>query len=216
MAAAAVAVAAAGEAPPVMKPEQTRRLLAQEAARIIAEEGRRDYLGAKHKAANHLGLALKYLPTNREIETALAEHQRLFEAPAQPARLARLRGTALDVMGRLEGIEIRATGALLREVATAHARVELHAFAEPPERLVFRLAELGVDYEENTRRHTWRSGRVRDVPMFAFSANGQMVEITVFGLNDLREAPMDTVDGLPMRRIGKAALKELIRENANP
>ncbi len=199
-----------------MKPEHARRLLAQEAARIIAEEGRHDFLGAKQKAAAHLGLALKHLPTNREIETALIEHQRLFEASSQPERLDRLRRLALDVMQRLEGMETRATGAVLGEVATAHARVELHAFAEPPERLVFRLADLGVKYEENTRRHSWRNGRVRDVPMFAFSIDGQTVEITVFNLKDLREAPMDAVDGHPMRRISKAALEQLIEKNCQP
>lgn len=199
-----------------MKPEHTRRLLAQEAARIIAEEGRHDFLGAKQKAAAHLGLALKHLPTNREIETALMEHQRLFEAPAQPARLDRLRRTALEVMRGLEGMESRATGAVLGEIATAHARVEIHAFVEPPERLVFRLADLGVDYEENTRRHTWRNGRVRNVPMFAFSIGGQAVEVTVFDLNDLREAPMNAVDGHPMRRIGKSALENLIETSDSP
>lgn len=199
-----------------MKPEHARQLLAQEAARILSEEGRRDFLAAKNKAAAHLGLALKHLPTNREIEAALATHQRLFEAPAQPARLARLRGTALDVMERLEGMESRATGAVLGEIATAHARVQLHVFVEPPELLVFRLTDLGVSYEENTRRYTWRNGRVRDVPMFAFSVGDQTVEITVFGLKDMREAPMDAVDGLPMRRIGKAALKNLIEETRQP
>jgi hypothetical protein len=199
-----------------MKPAHIRRLLAQEAARIIAEEGRHDFLGAKQKAAAHLGLAPRHLPTNREIETALIEHQRLFEAPAQPARLARLRRTALEVMRRLQGMESRATGAVLGEIATAHARVELHVFAEPPERLVFRLADLGVDYEEYTRRHSWRNGRVRDVPMFAFTIEGQAVEVTVFGLKDLREAPMDAVDGHPMRRIGKAALEQLLEDSHQP
>ncbi|HYW76274.1 MAG TPA: hypothetical protein VFA48_06570 [Gammaproteobacteria bacterium] len=193
-----------------MKPEHIRRLLAQEAARIIAEEGRHDFLGAKQKAAAHLGLALKHLPTNREIETALIEHQRLFEASSQPERMERLRSVALDVMQRLGSIETRATGAVLGEVATAHARVELHAFVEPPEYLVFQLSDMGVDYEENTRRHNWRNGRMRDVPMFAFSIEGQSVEITVFQLKELREAPMDAVDGHPMRRIGKGALEKLL------
>lgn len=199
-----------------MKPEHARRLLAQEAARILAEEGRRDYLAAKHKAAAHLGLGLRHLPTNREIQAALVTHQRLFEAPAQPARLARLRGTALSVMEQLGGMESRVTGAVLGEIATAHASVQLHVFVEPPERLVFRLADLGLDYEENTRRYTWRNGRARDVPMFAFSIDGQVVEITVFGLNDLREAPMDAVDGQPMRRINRAALENLIAVNGSP
>ena len=209
-------VTAAEEAAERMKPEHVRRLLAQEAARIIAEEGRHDYLGAKQKAAARLGLALKHLPTNREIEAALIEHQRLFEASSQPERLERLRSVALDVMQRLEGMETRATGAVLGEVATAHARVELHVFVEPPEHLVFRLADLGVDYEENTRRHCWRNGRVREVPMFAFSIDGQVVELTVFDLKDLREAPVDAVDGHPMRRIGRAALGRLLEESRQP
>ena len=171
-----------------MKPEHIRRLLAQEAARIIAEEGRRDFLGAKQKAAAHLGLALKHLPTNREIEAALIEHQRLFEASCQPERMDRLRRIALDVMQRLEGMETRAIGAVMGEVATAHARVEVHVFVEPPERLVFRLADLGVDYEENTRRHSWRNGRTRDVTMFAFS---------IAGPADPASVPLDQVDAVP-------------------
>ena len=199
-----------------MKPEHIRRLLAQEAARIIAEEGRRDFLGAKQKAAAHLGLALKHLPTNREIEAALIEHQRLFEASCQPERMDRLRRIALDVMQRLEGMETRAIGAVMGEVATAHARGEVRVFGEPPERLVFRLAALGVDYQDNTGRQRWSHGRTRDVPMFAFSIDGQVVELTVFDLNDLREAPMNAVDGHPMRRIGKAALEKLLEESRQP
>lgn len=193
-----------------MKPEHIRRLLAQEAARIMAEEGRQDYYGAKQKAAMHLGLALKHLPTNREIEAALGEHQRLFEAHAQAGRLQRLRCTALEIMNRLGDLDIRATGAVLGEVATAHARVELHVFVEPPEKLLFRLDDLGVDYEENTRRYNWRNGRSRDLPMFAFDLDGQRVEATVFAHKDLREAPMDTVDGQPVRRVGKSALEKMM------
>lgn len=195
-----------------MKPEHIRRLVAQEAARIMAEEGRQDYYGAKQKAAIHLGLALKHLPTNREIEAALGEHQRLFEAHAQTGRLQRLRRTALEIMNRLSDLDIRATGAVLGEVATAHARVELHVFVEPPEKLLFRLDDLGlgVGYKENMRRYNWRNGRSRDLPMFAFELDGQRVEATVFEHKDLREAPMNTVDGLPVRRISKSTLERMM------
>ncbi|MGA7965099.1 MAG: hypothetical protein WCB49_04280 [Gammaproteobacteria bacterium] len=196
-----------------MKPEHARQLLAQEAARILSEEGRHDFLSAKHKAAAHLGLAHKHLPTNREIETALIAHQRLFEAPAQSHRLHRLRITALAAMTRLEGMETRVAGAALGEVATAHSVVELHVFAEPPERVMFCLADQGLTYRESVRRHAWRNGRTRTLPVFEFSLGNQAVEATVFNLDDIREAPINPVDGQPMHRLGLAALEALIKEN---
>ena len=61
--------------------DDSRHLLAQEAARIMAEEGVRDFRFAKRKAAERLGFDPRslHLPTNLEVEQALAEHQRLFQ-----------------------------------------------------------------------------------------------------------------------------------------
>lgn len=198
-----------------MKPENARRLLAQEAARIISEEGRRDYLGAKRKAAERLGLAPKHLPTNREVEDALARHQRLFEGPQQGARLARLRRTALAAMTRLDGLEIRAAGAAAGDVATAHAVVELHVFTDTAEQFAFRLTDLGLPYREGERRIRWRDGRTRSVPAFGFALDHQDVEALVFTLTELREAPADPVTGRPMRRLGRRALEELLADTAD-
>ena len=60
--------------------ENLRRALAQEAARIMAEHGIRDFLIAKRKAAERMGVSdvAAVLPRNVEIEEALAEYQRLF------------------------------------------------------------------------------------------------------------------------------------------
>lgn len=199
-----------------MRPEQARRLLAQEAARILSEEGRRDYLGAKRKAAERLGLAPKYLPTNREVEAALITHQRLFEGAQQGERLVRLRRTALAAMTHLEGVESRAAGAAAGDVATAHAVVELHVFADAPEQIAFRLADLGVRYREGERRIRWCDGRSRSVPAFGFELDGQPVEALVFTLTELREAPADPADGRPMRRLGRRALEELLAVESDP
>lgn len=197
-----------------MNPRHARQLLAREAARILAEEGRRDYLTAKRKAAERLGLAPKHLPTNREVEAALIAHQQLFDAPRQPARLTRLRRTALAAIDALAGMEARATGAVAGEVATAHAVVELHVFVDPPEALAFRLADLGIRYGEGSRRLRWSDGRIRTVPVFSFEMDGIAVENLAFATNDLREAPADPVHGRPMQRLGRAALVRLLAESA--
>ncbi len=61
--------------------DETRRRIAVEAARLISEDGMRDYHAAKRKAAARLGIQVDTaLPKNAEIEDALREYQRLFDA----------------------------------------------------------------------------------------------------------------------------------------
>src|ERR1700727_175312 len=60
--------------------EDLRRALAQEAARIMAEHGIEDFLQAKRKAADRLGVNdVAVLPKKEEIEDALRGDHRLFE-----------------------------------------------------------------------------------------------------------------------------------------
>ena len=62
-----------------VRTENLRLALAQEAARVMAEHGIRDFLAAKRKAAERLGVVdNSVLPKNTEIEAALAQYQRLF------------------------------------------------------------------------------------------------------------------------------------------
>ncbi|MDN5865461.1 MAG: hypothetical protein L0I62_09675 [Gammaproteobacteria bacterium] len=193
-----------------MKSSEARQLLAQEAARILSEEGQRDHLAAKRKAAVRLGLSHGHLPTNREIEAALAERQRLFEAPAQASRLARLRRGALAAMDRFENLETRVAGAAVGELATAHDPVQLHIFTDAPESVAFRLADLGLEWSEGTRRVRWRSGRQRNIPLFTFHIDGERVDALVFSLTEIREAPCDPVDGRPMVRFNQRRLERLL------
>lgn len=197
-----------------MNPSRIRCLLAQEAARILAEEGRQDYLKAKRKAAERLGLGQRHLPTNLQIRDALADHLRLFAAaPPAGAHLRRLRRTAHAAMVRLlAGIETRAAGTVTEGFATAHSVVELHVFVEPPERLAMRLIDQGLDFQAGERRLHWGNGRTHTVPLFKFDYHGQPIEALAFALNDLREPPADPLDSRPARRIGLRTLKILLDE----
>jgi hypothetical protein len=58
---------------------RARLVLAQEAARIIVEQGVQDFRLAKTKAAERLGMTDRgSLPGNSEIEVAVAEHLKIF------------------------------------------------------------------------------------------------------------------------------------------
>jgi hypothetical protein len=75
--------------------ENLRRALAQEAARVMAEHGIRDFLFAKRKAAERFGVVDgSVLPRNTEIEEALQEYQRLFGGDAHLESLQAQRGVS--------------------------------------------------------------------------------------------------------------------------
>src|ERR1044072_3806822 len=104
-----------------IRSENLRRALAQEAARIMAEHGIRDFLVAKRKAAERFGVVDNaVLPKNTEIEDALAEYQRLFGGEIHAESLNEQRRVALMAMRRLREFEPRLVGSVLSGTATEH------------------------------------------------------------------------------------------------
>ena len=79
--------------------DRARQLLAQEAARIIVEQGIEDYRLAKTKAAERLGLRERgSLPGNAEIEAAVGQHLQLFGRESHFNLLQAMRRAALAAM----------------------------------------------------------------------------------------------------------------------
>jgi hypothetical protein len=185
-----------------------RVMLAQEAARTIAEDGVRDYHLAKKKAAARLGVRDLHgnLPTNSEIESALAERQRLFGGAAHDGTVRRLRRAALEAMRSFAEFEPRLVGPVLAGTATDHSDVQLHLFCDSPERIAILLLQREIPHEQTERRIKRLSGEHRQVPAFRFVAGEVPFEIQVHPYDDIREPPASLVDGKPMRR---ASLKDL-------
>src|SRR5674476_55804 len=76
-----------------------RQLIAQHAARMMAEEGIADFAYAKRKAARQLGANdINCLPTNAEVEEEVKLFHDLYHSEDQPENLRRLRADALVVM----------------------------------------------------------------------------------------------------------------------
>ena len=187
--------------------DDSRRLLTHEAARIMAEEGVRDFLFAKRKAAERLGFDPRslHMPTNIEVEQALIERQRLFQSDSQPLQLRNLRRTARDAMQLLERFNARLVGPVLAGTAAAHAVIYLHVFSDMPEQVAIFLMEKNIPYEVSARKLK-SGGGVHEYPVYRFVAGEFPIELTVFGVDGIREAPASPVDGRPMRR---ASLRDL-------
>jgi len=183
-----------------------------EAARIIAESGNQDYQSAKRKAAVHLGAPdTRNLPGNAEIEQALSEHHRLFDADIQPEKLSELRKTATEAMDMLRDFQPHLVGMVLNGTAGRHSNIELHIFADPPEQVSFFLIDRNIPYQEGDKRIRNTRDEYSVYPTYRFLAGDVPVLLIVFSLGGLRQSPLSAVDGKPMQRADLEEVEELLK-----
>ena len=194
---------------------ELRRRIALEAARLISESGIRDFAMAKRKAAERLGAFDEgSLPKNIEIEEALREHQRLFQADEHPQLVRALREAARDAMRFFAQFDPRLVGAVLEGTADRYSAVCLHLFADTPEEVLLALDEQGIDYTESARRLRMSRDTQEECPVLQVTRDGTAFDLTIFPRDAIRQAPLDRVDEKPTRRASLAALDELLASSS--
>lgn len=165
---------------------QMRELIAQSAARLIAEDGMQDYAAAKRKAARQIGAPDSHsLPTNNEVEMALRAYQDLYQKDEQPARLKRLRQEALDAMRLLERFNPHLTGSVLSGTATRHSDINLQLFTDSAKEVELFLLNRGIPYETGEKRLRLNDEMLA-VPTFTLRGEIAEIRLAVFGTGDLR------------------------------
>ena len=191
--------------------ERARLMVAQEAARIVVNQGIRDYGLAKKKAAERLGLSGRgSLPGNLEIEQAVSEHLQLFAGSSHADWLRSMRVAALSAMEMLASFTPRLVGPVLSGTADAHSAVNLHVFADSPESVAVLLDQNGISYRHYERRLKSRRDRVDTYGGYEFHHGEATVQATVFPVDGIRQAPMSPIDGKPMKRADETAVRELL------
>lgn len=197
--------------------DRARQLLAQEAARIIVDQGLRDYRVAKIKAAERLGMNSRgALPGNAEIEQAIAEHLLLFGGDSHAGFLHGLRNTALSVMHLLEEFTPRLVGPVLAGTADDNSAINLHVFADSSEIVALFLAERGFTcrlYERRLKSRRGRNVQPDIIPGYEFEFDGEPIEATVFSVDGIRQAPLSPIDGKPMQRADVKSVSALLQTN---
>lgn len=193
--------------------DRARRVLAQEAARIIVEQGIEDYRAAKIKAAERLGMSTRgSLPGNAEVEQAIGEHLALFGRESHLDLLRVLRRAALSAMKLLAPFTPRLVGPVLHGTANANSAVNLHVFADDAETVAVRLQECSVHYRPFERRLKSRRDHAETFAAFRFTQDESSIEATVFPVDGVRQAPISPVNGKPMRRADVSAILKLLKE----
>jgi len=194
--------------------DRARQTLAQEAARIIVEQGIRDYRVAKMKAAERLGMnARGALPGNAEIELAISNHHALFGGESHADFLQQLREAALSAMDLLTVFTPRLIGPVLQGTADENSAVNLHVFSDSPESVAMHLSNSGLNYRPYERRLKTSRGKGATPSSFVgfqFDYEGECVEATVFPVDGIRQAPISPIDGKPMKRADRKAVQALL------
>lgn len=189
-----------------------RSLIAQVAARLMAEDGIEDYATAKRKAARQAGIDdARQLPTNEEVDAALHQHQALYGGEAHVERLRALREQAAAVMRDLARFNPYLTGSVLKGTAGKYADINLQLYAENEKAVELYLIGRGTRYRPGQRR-LWLGEEVRTVPVFTMEDAGVEIELVVLALDDLRMPVRTAPDGKPLERARLPAVEILLED----
>ncbi|MDA8390759.1 MAG: hypothetical protein M0Z76_08545 [Gammaproteobacteria bacterium] len=192
----------------------TRQRMVAEAARIMAEEGVRDYQLAKRKAAHRLNLPEdKHWPANAEIEAALKERLQLFHQEHRQA-LRALRQTAVRAMELLAPFAPRLVGEVLSGALPRFPEVQLHLAADSLEDVDLFLSSHDIPHDLEERRLRYGRERYDQIPVLRFVAGDTPLALYIFTPQAIRETPLSPVDGQPMARASQKDVAALIAASA--
>lgn len=194
--------------------EEPRNLIAEEAARLIYEEGYRDYRLAKMRAAEHLGVSAQgsFQPSNEEVEAAIHQRIRLFDGEAQAGLLRQHREVALEAMDFLQDYHPYLTGAALEGISSEHSAVTLYLSADSVEEVMFFLEDNRIPFQVHERRVRFGSKKPGYFPLLRFYADDVEVELMVFPHDDrFVSSPISPVTGRATKRADRKKVEALLK-----
>jgi hypothetical protein len=126
-----------------------REQLAQQAAKLMAEDGITDHAFAKRKAAKQLGASdTQHLPSNQEIDEALHSYRALYQHDSHPGILYQLREEALAAMRLLEPFHPYLTGSVLSGTAGEHSDINLMLYSDDEKAVLLFLLKHNLEFED--------------------------------------------------------------------
>ena len=153
------------------------------------------------------------LPSNGEIDFALAERNRIFKGDRHHHHVRELREAALRVMHSLRVFHARLVGAVLSGNATEHSTIDLHVFSDSPEAVGSALDAIGFRHRATQFRHQFRLRQGERFPGFTFLDDDFEYAATVFNEKLRRRSPLSPIDGRPMQRGTIRDVEELLAQS---
>jgi hypothetical protein len=200
--------------------QQLRQLIAQSAARMMAEDGISDYAYAKKKAGRQVGVnGNDVLPSNAEIEEELKLYNALFLSEDQPENLRELRKNALFTMQLLERFNPYLTGSVLNGTAGIGSETHIHLFADSVKDVEMFLLNQDIPFETNEKTYRVMNDGKRDkkgdarkkVPVFSLEMETGIIKLSVFEFEEIRTPTKRAANGSNAERANITDLKKLLK-----
>jgi hypothetical protein len=198
------------------KLDKIRELIACEAARLMYEDGVREYRDAKRKAAKRFGpekaLSLgSHLPTNAEIHQEFAKLLATREADLLPDRLLGLRLAALSYLELFGDFSPYLVGSVLSGAVTDQSDIDIHLFPPSIEEVEDLLKRRDMDFEIETVPIR-KGGKITDYTHIYLEDAGVVVECSVYPAEEKNNRTVSSITGKPMERASLKQLKKIIAQ----
>jgi hypothetical protein len=199
--------------------DHIRQMIAQQAARMMAEDGVHDFAYAKKKAGRQLGVSdNSALPTNAEIEEEIRLYHEIYSADEQPLMLEQLRKAALITMQLFERFSPHLTGSVLDGTAGKFSQTDIHLFADSLKDVEMFLLNQQIPFESSEKSYRVSDKPSKDkkekvrktVPVFTLETEYGIQKISVFDIDDMRIAIKKPSDGSNVERVDISELKTLL------
>ena len=134
-----------------MSSKKLKSSVANLAAQLIMEEGIKDYLFAKKKAAKSLGLNENVsLPTNSQIDKAIDDFNKIFNPNVDIKFLRQFKTQALEVMNIFKNFKPHLMNQLSQGIIPKFPEIKINLFADNLKDVEYVLlnSEMSYDFKE--------------------------------------------------------------------
>lgn len=200
--------------------DHLRQIIAQAAARMMAEDGIHDFAYAKKKAGRQLGVTENgALPSNAEIEEEIRLYHEIYNADEQPEELNNLRKAALATMQLFERFNPHLTGSVLDGTAGKYSQTDIYLFADSAKEVEMFLLNQNIPFESSDKSYRLSDKPSKDkkekvrktVQVFTLETEFGLQKLSVFEFNDIRISTKRSSDGSNAYRADIPEVMELVR-----
>ena len=170
-----------------MSSKNIKLSVANLAAQLIMEEGIKDYLYAKKKAAKSLGINENAnLPTNSQIDKAIDEFNKIFNPNIDIEFLQQFKTQALELMSIFKNFKPHLMDQLSQGIIPKFPEIKINLFADNLKDVEYVLlnSELSYDFKEVKMNAKGGKHSVKSIPTIYLENLSIPAEIKVYFEND--------------------------------
>ena len=204
-----------------MSSKKIKLSVANLAAQLIMEDGIKDYLYAKKKAAKSLGINENAnLPTNSQIDKAIDEFNKIFNPNIDIEFLQQFKTQALELMSIFKNFKPHLMDQLSQGIIPKFPEIKINLFADNLKDVEYVLlnSELSYDFKEVKMNAKGGKHSVKSIPTIYLENLSIPAEIKVYFENDFFDFKKNFLQnrGLNIKKVLSLDITTLNPSTARP